>query len=354
LGNVYQELYHKGGYTFNAGTCPGVGISGHISGGGYGMLARLYGLAADQTVGIKVALYNGTVIKANANENSDLFWALRGGGSGSFGIVLEWEIKVFDIGLVSMFWIQYSKKSRFNAIKSWMNYFPNADDRVTTQLNVEKERVTLGGQFTGSFDEMNEMLQESGMLNFGGIIRKNIQGDCNALGAKAFTHGAGSCNQTWEYLTPNIYNTKKDSGKYKSDFGAKKLPDDGIKSVVDGISKIPSSGWIQFESIGGYIAKQKNETPYNHRDMVFSIQYSVALSKGESPYSVNYNWIRSFEASLKPYMSGHHYQNYPDLDLGPNYGKAYFGETNLKRLKQIKKKYYPFNVFRNEQSIPIE
>jgi FAD/FMN-containing dehydrogenase len=64
-------------------------------------------------------------------------------------------------------------------------------------------------------------------------------------------------------------------------------------------------------------------------------------------------WIREFETFLTPFTNGHHYQNYPDLDLGPGFGKAYFGEKNFARLKKIKAIYDPLNFFQNEQSIPL-
>jgi FAD/FMN-containing dehydrogenase len=78
LGNVYTELWKQGQFNFNAGTCPTVGIGGHISGGGYGMSARLRGLAADKVISMRVVLYDGKVLEeVSAKRNKDLFWALR-------------------------------------------------------------------------------------------------------------------------------------------------------------------------------------------------------------------------------------------------------------------------------------
>ncbi|OWZ12484.1 Glucooligosaccharide oxidase, partial [Phytophthora megakarya] len=68
LAWIYTELDRLGQYNFNAGTCPSVGIGGHISGGGYGMVSRHYGLAADQTTEMRVVLYNGTVVTASPTE----------------------------------------------------------------------------------------------------------------------------------------------------------------------------------------------------------------------------------------------------------------------------------------------
>jgi FAD/FMN-containing dehydrogenase len=353
LGHVYNQLWKQGGYTFNGGTCPSVGISGHISGGGYGMLARVFGLAADQTVGFKIVLFNGTEIEVSADTHPDLFWAQRSGGSGSFGVVTEWLIKVYNVGPVVMFNLVFEKGKRFDLIKTWMNYFPTADARLTTQLNINKEDALLHGQFTGPRNDLDRILQESGVYNFGGIIHQQLE-VCNALGAKAFTAGAGKCDENWQYLVPEIYNRNKDSGKFKSEYSSDGLSDDGIRAVVDGISAAPNWGWLQFEALGGYFANVSNDAlPYNHRDCLFSMQYATSLSKGESFDSPGNRWISGFEASLKPYVNGQHYQNYPDLELGADFGTAYFGETNFARLRQIKAKYDPQNHFRNEQSIPL-
>ncbi len=79
------------------------------------------------------------------------------------------------------------------------------------------------------------------------------------------------------------------------------------------------------------------------------------VKRGLSPKShPGYVWISKFEQILKPFVNGKKYQNYPDLDIGPDYGNAYFGAENFNRLKQIKKKYDPQNVLRNEQSIPVQ
>lgn len=99
--------------------------------------------------------------------------------------------------------------------------------------------------------------------------------------------------------------------------------------------------------------KPDSATPYSNRKSKFSVQYAVALQPGEETTSPNWEWIRSIEQEFQPFANGNHYQNYPDIDLGPNYGVAYYGAANFERLKTIKAKYDPKNNFRNEQSIPL-
>ncbi|TMW69590.1 hypothetical protein Poli38472_001746 [Pythium oligandrum] len=354
LGQVYKEIYRQGGYNFNAGTCPGVGIGGHISGGGYGMVSRHYGMAADSTVGLRVALYNGTVVEATATENSDLFWALRGGGSGSFGIVTEFRIQLHKVPQSTMFVIYYDNTVTSQLIRAWMDYFPTADSRITTQVNVDKDGTTFRGQFIGPMWELNELLDASGMLSHGGIKYDVRTDKCTSLGTKAFMWG-DNCNNL-DVLNTEVHprSNSKSYSKMKSAYASKKLPDDGIRLVIDQVNKAPASSWIQFEAFGGKFATQPlSYTPWGGRDAVFSVQLYIAGNKGDPASSPNRNWIRDFATALQPYMNGRSYQNYCDLEIGPNYGEVYWGKDNFQRLKQVKARYDPQNIFHNEQSVPL-
>lgn len=94
LGDVASELFDNGGRAISHGSCPAVGLSGHILHGGYGWASHSHGLALDWMVGADVVLADGTHVRCSETENSDLFWALRGAGS-NFGIVTSYELATF-------------------------------------------------------------------------------------------------------------------------------------------------------------------------------------------------------------------------------------------------------------------
>lgn len=100
LGHVAHELLRQGGRAIAHGSCPGVGIAGHMLHGGYGWASHNKGLALDWMIGAHVVLANGTRVHCSAIENSDLFWALRGAGS-NFGIVTSFELNTFEAPLIS-------------------------------------------------------------------------------------------------------------------------------------------------------------------------------------------------------------------------------------------------------------
>ncbi|XP_051222269.1 berberine bridge enzyme-like Cyn d 4 [Lolium perenne] len=101
-GATLGELYHavgraSGRLAFPAGLCPTVGIGGHLSGGGFGMLLRKHSLAADHVVDAVLVDAKGRLLD-RTSMGRDVFWAIRGGGGGgSFGIVLSWKVKLVPV-----------------------------------------------------------------------------------------------------------------------------------------------------------------------------------------------------------------------------------------------------------------
>ncbi|KAJ3373027.1 hypothetical protein HDU91_001180 [Kappamyces sp. JEL0680] len=352
LGNVYAALA-KDGYNFNAGTCPSVGIGGHVGGGGYGMLARLYGLAADQVQEIRVVLYNGTLVVANATEHPDLYWALRGGNSGSFGVVTEYSIRAHKTPQATVFRILYEPSAFTDLAVQWTATMPNIDPRLTVQFQFGRNYLYLVGQWTGAEQDLYPVLDASGMRSFG-VRSQEFHSNCSLVGLKAFIN-SGSCDLESNVSVPiYLLDTDKDYGKYKADYASLPLTREGANAIAELINTGPWSAWIQFEAMGGAVKKEPSATPSaTHRLSLYSMQYAVSLGKNEPKTSDNWNFIYALEKALKPYTNGLKYQNYPDLDNGADYGVQYFGAENFARLQQIKKQYDPNNVFSNEQSIPV-
>lgn len=328
------------------------------------MLARSKGLAADRVSKMRIALYDGSIIEATENnEHKDLWWALRGGGGGTFGIVTEFTIQAFSPEPVNtMFALFWEIGAARDLMTAWMAYFPSSDSRLVTQFNFYTDQVFLVGQFLGSKSELEIILSKSQMLgnNFNTnqfLINSTITEDCNALESKAFMW-TFNCNST-DFITNSsseIYRpeTDVDHHKYKSEYFDTLPSNQDIENIISSIASAPNGSWLQLEALGGVFQNTSNSyTPYWHRQgVLFSMQYAAPMNSSDLS---GLNWITKFELLLKDITNGHHYYNYIDRDLGSavQAGLAYFGEDNFKRLVNVKRKYDPNNVFKNPQSIPV-
>ena len=102
LGQLYQAIAPRG-FAFPGGSCPTVGVSGHLLGGGYGYLARPFGLACDNVLSIDLVDPQGKQVHADAQQNADLFWACRGGGGGTFGVATGYQLRLIPLTNVLIF-----------------------------------------------------------------------------------------------------------------------------------------------------------------------------------------------------------------------------------------------------------
>ena len=110
LGHLYSELWKATPkrLLYPGGSCPTVGLAGLTLGGGQGVVGRKYGLSTDQVVQMKMVNAAGEEMVVNNEAHEDLFWALRGGGNGNYGIVYEFTLKRYEIPSVSVDYLLYS------------------------------------------------------------------------------------------------------------------------------------------------------------------------------------------------------------------------------------------------------
>jgi hypothetical protein len=140
-GDVYKAL-NGSEYVIIGGLCATVGVVGFALGGGYNaMYSRPFGLASDDVLNFTVALYNGSIVTASSTINSDLYWALRGGGGGNFGYVLEQTQKIHRINktklpygqftFLNITWVNTDIRT---ALKNWFTFLKEVadnDDRIS-------------------------------------------------------------------------------------------------------------------------------------------------------------------------------------------------------------------------------
>jgi len=355
LIDVYEKLAQHG-RTVPAGSCPTVGIAGLALGGGVGFASRKYGLTCDNLIEATVVLADGSAVVANAHAHPDLYWALRGGGGGNFGIVTRLVFRTHPVGQVATYAIEWPWLDAAKVMQAWQKLAPHAPDGLFSVLNLNSvvgghARITSAGQLFGSADRLRELVKP--LANAGAPTRFTVTSRSYLDAQEMWAGCSGSIAEC--HLPPQGH-LGRSTFKGKSSYANKPLTLGGINVMIRQIeARIATgngSGIILLDSYGGAINRvKKDATAFVHRDALFSMQY-LAYWDPSAAAEPNLRWLRNFYAAMRPYVSSFAYQNYIDPDLGRG-GHAYYG-TNLDRLIAVKRRYDPKNVFRFSQSIPVK
>ncbi len=354
LIDVYTALAPRG-RTVPGGTCPTVGIAGLTQGGGLGMSARKFGLTCDNLLEATVVLADGRAVVASAHKHADLYWALRGGGGGNFGIVTRLVFTTHPVGDVVTYSLEWPWGDAKRVVQAWQKLAPHAPDGLFSVLNVNAAagssaapRITSAGQFYGAEDRLRALLQP---LAAAGTPTRFTTVKRTYLSATLMW--AGCSGDLAACHLPPQGTAGRATFAAKSSISNAPLSSAGIDALLHQIelrrATGSGSGIVLLDSWGGAINRvPKARTAFVHRDALFSMQYLAYWEAGVAA-APNVAWLRRCYAALRPHVSPFAYQNYIDPDLS-SWQHAYYG-SNLPRLQRIKRTYDPHNVFRSRQSI---
>lgn len=341
LGHVYKTLWEHG-KTIPAGTESSVGLVGLALGGGIGMLTRWFGLTCDNLLEVKMVIasdkQDAKVITANKDLNEDLFWACRGGGGGNFGVVTSLTFKVHPLSKVSIFSISWGWEDFEDAFSAWQNWAPGTSERLTSEIELRsraagENQIIAQGEYVGTSTKLRKLLEP--LTSVGSPTRIVIKEVPYIEAVRFFDDPSG-----------NEPANRKRSGSFLT----KPFPREAILTMKQFLEAAPNEhSGIWHQSLGGAAERvAPNETAYYYRDAIIAQEY---LAKWTNPADERQNirWIKDIRKALSPYTTGD-YVNWPDR-LIRDWPKAYYGE-NLKRLREVKTEYDPFNVFTFPQSIP--
>ncbi|XP_075094040.1 berberine bridge enzyme-like C-2 [Nicotiana tabacum] len=402
IGQIYYAISRVSDvHAFSAGSGPTVGSGGHISGGGFGLMSRKFGLAADSVVDALLIDAEGRLLDRKA-MGEDVFWAIRGGGGGNWGIIYAWKIRLLKVPKIvttCMIYRPGSKQYVAQLLQKWQIVTPNLADDFT--LGVLMRPIDLRadmnygnttpietfpqfnalylGPKTEAVSILNEAFPELDAKNDDAKEMTWIE---SALFFSELDNVFGNSSDDISRLKER-YMDAKTFFKGKSDFVKTPFSMDAMMTALVELEKNPKS-FLVFDPYGGVMDKISDQAiAFPHRKgNLFAVQYYAFWNEEDDAKSNEYiEWTRGFYNKMAPFVSSSPrgaYINYLDMDLGVNmdddyllrnassrsssssvdaveraraWGEMYFLH-NYDRLVKAKTQIDPLNVFRHEQSIP--
>ena len=362
LGNVYEAL-QKQNVTIPGGTCPPVGIAGLTLGGGLGILGRKYGVTSDLLIGAQVVLADGRILDCDESHNEDLFWALRGAGSGNFGVVTSLTFRTVPVPAeITNVHLAWPLERAVELIDTWQQWAPQAPDELAASLKVtatgDPDRppsVDVYGALIGTESEATSLFDElvtgSGSDPTFASSKRMTFSETRRFWAElgAEETRAGETQPSVGPQHPYLF--------VKSEFFKRPLPTEAIAALLENFSFRRVAGEsreLDFMPWGGaYNRVRPDATAFVHRQELFQLKHSVTVdphtSVGEKEEAQRW-LLRSWE-SVHAWGSGRVFPNFIDPEL-EGWAEAYYG-TNYERLLRVKARYDPTGFFRFSQSLPV-
>jgi FAD/FMN-containing dehydrogenase len=344
LGDIDRET-QRFGLAVPLGINSTTGVAGLTLGGGFGWLTRKYGMTCDNLVSAEVVTAQGKLVHASAEENAELFWALRGGG-GNFGVVTSFEFQLHPLGpQVFAGLVAYpldQAKKVLTAYRDWAATLPD-DAAVFGTLRKAPPLPFLPAEVHG-----REMVALA--VFYAGDPKEGEKVLAPARGfAKPWGEHVGAMPYVnWQQvldplLTPGARNYWK-SHNFTS------LPDSALDTLISATGKLPSPhSELILAQLGGQVGRTPAaENAWAHRDTKFIVNMHGRWEKPQED-KAGIAWARETFDALAPHASGGVYVNFLTADEQNRVAAAY--GTSYKRLAAIKKTFDPGNLFRMNHNI---
>jgi hypothetical protein len=411
LLDVYQSLYKRWGVTIPGGMCYSVGAGGHICGGGYGLLSRRHGLTVDHLYAIEIVVVDragmarAVLATRNPNDpNRELWWAHTGGGGGNFGVVTRYffrspgasgpdpsallvrppaEVLVSAIGLPWSSLDSAAFRSLVRGYAGWHVAHSTADDPYASLCSFlmmnhrSNDRIGLLTVIDAGMPNAKDLLDGYLRVVTGNVAAAEpVRGPVGEFGAmpELFEPQRLPWLQSMKYLGTNnpILTTPTMRGSHKSSLHRGDFTDAQVATMYRQLTLTDyqnPAAMVVLLSYGGKINTVGSaETAAAQRSSAFKGLFQAFWGDAAED-DRHIDWTRAVYGGVYADTGGYPvpndvtdgcYINYPDVDItNPQVNKSgvpwstLYYKDNYPRLRQIKAKYDPLNVFRHSQSIEL-
>jgi FAD/FMN-containing dehydrogenase len=329
------------------GECPSVGISGYALGGGLGRLTGQYGAFCDNLIAAEVVTADGQIRRASADENSDLFWAIRGGG-GNFGIATSFEFKLHPVGPVLSGMLRYPISEARALLRFFADFMASAPETLDALIEIGSNILQYAPDAQGPTVVIN--------VCCGGDLRAAEKA---LRPLRAFRRPLMDTIRPMSYLeaqglgdvTPLINHAPPRFARYAQSGFLARLGEEAINLIVAHCEKPPSAAWsvaLDHFMHGAVTRVPESEMAFSLRRSGYSLRTTTFQAGGGPPDKVT-AWVMSLNGALQAFSGGRMYMNYL-TDQGEAGVRAAFA-GNYARLATLKKKYDPTNFFHLNQNI---
>jgi hypothetical protein len=335
---------HAFGMATTSGFISTTGVGGLTLGGGIGYLTRKYGLTIDNLLSVDMILADGSFVTASADENPDLFWAVRGGG-GNFGVVTSFEFLLHPVSTVCFGPTFWPLEEAGTILRAWRDFIQEAPEEVggffafltvppapmfPQHLHLKKV-CAIVWCYNGSPEKFEETVKPVRAL--GNPLFEHVGPVPFPAAQRAFDVLFVPGLQ-WYWRADNFAELSDEAVARHSQLGS------SLPTVLSTMHLYPVNGAAQ--RVG------RNDTAYSYRDALFS-EVIVGVDPDPANAGTITDWCKEYWEALHPYSAGGAYVNFM-MDEGKDRIQATYRD-NYDRLVRIKRKYDPDNFFRVNQNI---
>lgn len=359
LVDVYAALAAQG-LGLPAGSCPTVGIAGLTLGGGVGVMTRAWGLTCDAVRAVELVTADGRRQTVDARHDPELFWALRGGGGGSFGAVTAFTVALRPAPSLDLFYLRWPWAAAADVVDAWQRWAADLPDPLwsTCKLLVRPgdgtARVLVAGTWAGAAGgaapHLDRLRRLVGSAPSAGSTRRRPW-------RAAMLEEAGCADDGYEQChLPPRGSLPRTPFAATSSVLARPLGAGGLATLVGAVAAGHDvhgmvEGGASLDLLGGAAARPgADETAWAYRSAFATAQYTATWSGSRDPHPYD-GYVRGLRASMTPFAGEAAYVNYADPSIR-DYPTAYWGR-HASRLSAVKARVDPANLFHFPQSVPL-